>query len=283
MSGSLYLVALPIGNQGDITLRALDTLRTVDAIVAEDTRNTQRLLTLHEIQTPFFTSLYQGAEERRVDRILHALGEGKNLALVSDAGTPLISDPGYRLVRAATDADIPVIPIPGPTAAIAALTASGLPTDRFVFEGSMPRKRQGRAALLDRLEREPRTAVLYESPHRVEQTLEEIAKRFPDRPMAVGRELTKIHEEVIRGTASEILESLQVRGAVRGEFVLMIAGSEDTGEERDTERIEAVISHQLGLGVPGKAIANLLCLTFGLRRNEAYRMVQEAKRGNPEP
>ena len=278
MPGCLYLVALPIGHLGDTTHRAMDVLRSVDAIVAEDTRNTRHLLHHFDIRTPFFSSLYQGVEPRRIERILDALSEGKNLALVSDAGTPLISDPGFPLVRDAVEAGIRVVPVPGPTAAISALVASGLPTDRFVFEGSMPRKRQGRTELLERLRTEPRTIVLYESPHRIEQTLAEIAEALPTRPMVVARELTKIHEEFVRGTASEILSSLQARDVVRGEFALVISGCADLAQSHDDGASRAVTDRLLREDVPGKTIVEVLQLAFDLPRNEAYARVQEAKR-----
>jgi len=278
MPGCLYVVALPIGHLGDMTHRAIEVLRSVDAIVAEDTRNTRKILHHFDIQTPFFSSLYQGVEARRVDRILHALVEGKTLALVSDAGTPLISDPGFPLVRAAVDQDIRIIPVPGPTAAISALVASGLPTDRFVFEGSVPRRRQGRTELIERLRTEPRTIILYESPHRIEQTLTEFSEALPQRRMAVGREITKIHEEFVRGTPGEILSSLHVRDAVRGEFVLVVEGHQTSAETRDEAALQDVISRLLDENVSGKTIAEVIRVAFDVPRNEAYGLVQEAKR-----
>jgi len=278
MQGILYLVSLPIGHLGDITKRALETLENVDAIVAEDTRTTRRLLSHFGIQTPFFSSLYQGVETQRTERILAELSDGKTLALVSDAGTPLISDPGYPLVRAAVHAGVCIVPIPGPTAAISALVASGLPADRFLFEGSVPRKREGRAALFDRLDQEVRTVILYESSHRIERTLEEMAEHVPNRPMVVARELTKIHEEFVRGTAGEILASLRAREAFRGEFVLVVAGSERDSAATDEAPIQEMIERLLDEEVSGRGIVEILRLAFEMPRNDAYARVQDAKK-----
>jgi len=283
MPGCLYLVSLPIGHLGDMTHRAVEILRSADAIVAEDTRNTRKLLHHFDIQTPFFSSLYQGVESRRIEPILRALAEGKSLALVSDAGTPLISDPGFPLVRSAVEAGVRVVPIPGPTAAISALIASGLPTDRFVFEGSVPRKRQGRTELIGCLQTETRTVILYESPHRIEQTLKEFSEGLPDRAMVVARELTKIHEEFVRGTPSEILSSLQTRNAVRGEFVIVIRGCEPSSVAHDEDAMFQVVSRLIEEGVARRAIVDVLRTAFALSRNEAYALVQEAKRGFESP
>jgi 16S rRNA (cytidine1402-2'-O)-methyltransferase len=222
MSGSLYLVSLPIGNMEDITLRAIKTLRMVDLIVAEDTRNTRRVLARYRIRTPFTKSYYQGVEKARVDPLLSLLAEGKDLALVSDAGTPLISDPGYPLVRAAIEGGFIVIPVPGPTAAITALVASGLPADHFAFDGAIPRKAGERRAYFEKIRSERRTIIVYESPHRLPSTLETIAEVLPDRMLVLARELTKVHEEFLHGRAGEILEILKARGEVKGECVLLI-------------------------------------------------------------
>lgn len=281
MPGVLYLVALPIGNLADITHRALETLRSVDAILAEDTRNTKRLLRHFDVETPFFSSLYQGVEERRIERIVGFLDEGKSLALVSDAGTPLISDPGFPLVREAVARGIQIVPIPGATAAVAALIASGLPTDRFVFEGSVPRKREGRNSLLDRIEGEQRTVVVYESPHRITDTLRAIAERLPAHPMVVGRELTKIHEEFLRGTAGEILDCLEARDGIRGEFVLVISGCPESSDTYDAQAARMLASRLVREGVSGKTILELLTSVLSVPRNEAYALVQEARNDKP--
>ena len=225
MTGKLNLVALPIGNLEDITIRAIRILRSVDGILAEDTRTTKRVLDRYRVDTPFFSSLFQGGEHQRIAWLLRELRAGKDLALVSDAGMPLISDPGYPLVRGAISEGVPVIPIPGPSAAIAGLVASGMPPDRFCFEGAVPRKASERRSLFERLRDEPRTTVLFESPHRLLPTLRVLAEVLPDRAITVARELTKRHEEFLRGSPEEVLEALGSRDRVRGECVLVLAGS----------------------------------------------------------
>ncbi len=272
MSGKLYLVALPIGNLEDITIRAIRILRSVDGILAEDTRITKRVLDRYRIETPFFSSLFQGGERHRIAWLLGELRTGKDLALVSDAGTPLISDPGYPLVRAAISEGVPVIPIPGPSAAIAGLTASGMPPDRFCFEGAVPRKPGERRALFERLRGEPRTIVLFESPHRLIPTLRELSGVLPDRPITVARELTKRHEEFLRGTPGEVLEALASRDNVKGECVLVLAGSA-TVAEPDRERVRQVLPLLRKAGLDNKTILRVLVAGFGLTRNAAYALV----------
>lgn len=276
MPGTLYLVSLPIGNLNDITLRAIQCLRKVDLIVAEDTRHTHRILSRYRIRTSFSLSLYQGVEEERVEPCLSLLREGKNLALVSDAGTPLVSDPGYPLVRAAVDAGIPVVPIPGATALVAALVASGLPTDRFVFDGAVPRKEGERSSYVATLQNEQRTVIVYESPHRLLATLQAIAGALPERRIVVARELTKVHEELLRGTASELLEVLSARGDVKGEIVLLVAGSERPSRGADASRAEEVLFLLEAEGLSKTACARILTQILGLPRNEAYRLVHHA-------
>jgi len=231
--GVLYLVATPIGNLEDITFRAIRILKEVDLIIAEDTRRTRLLLQHYGIQANFGPSLYEGADERRVDEFIEQLHGGAKIALVSDAGTPLIQDPGYPLVRSAVDAGIQVIAIPGPTALITALVASGLPTDHFIFDG-VPSKKDGRRRVyFQSLMQEARTVVLYESPHRILKTLETVAQLLPDRPLVLCRELTKIHEEVLRGPAAMILHELQSRPSIKGEMVLIIAGKPRKNPDRE--------------------------------------------------
>lgn len=276
MPGTLYLVSLPIGNLNDITLRAIQCLRKVDLIVAEDTRHTHRILSRYRIRTSFSWSLYQGVEEERVEPCLSLLREGKNLALVSDAGTPLVSDPGYPLVRAAVDAGIPVVPIPGATALVAALVASGLPTDRFVFDGAVPRKEGERSSYVATLQNEQRTVIVYESPHRLLATLQAIAGALPERRIVVARELTKVHEELLRGTASELLEVLSARGDVKGEIVLLVAGSERPSRGAEASRAEEALLLLEAEGLSKTACARILTQILGLPRNEAYRLVHHA-------
>jgi len=276
MPGTLYLVSLPIGNLNDITLRAIQCLRKVDLIVAEDTRHTHRILSRYRIRTSFSLSLYQGVEEERVEPCLSLLREGKNLALVSDAGTPLVSDPGYPLVRAAVDAGIPVVPIPGATALVAALVASGLPTDRFVFDGAVPRKEGERSSYVAALQNEQRTVIVYESPHRLLATLQAIAGALPERRIVVARELTKVHEELLRGTASELLEVLSARGDVKGEIVLLVAGSERPSRGAEASRAEEALLLLEAEGLSKTACARILTQILGLPRNEAYRLAHHA-------
>lgn len=221
--GRLYIVSTPIGNLEDITLRALRILKEADLVCAEDTRVTGRLLAHYQIKNTLL-SYHSYNEAARIPQILNHLNEGRRIALVSDAGTPGISDPAHKLVKAAISAGIPVEPLPGPTASIAALVASGLPTDRFVFEGFLPRKK-GRQTRLKFLSEEPGTIILYESAPRIQKTIEDIVKNFGNRYIVISRELTKKFEEFIRGYAGEVLQELKNR-RLKGEIVLLIAGTE---------------------------------------------------------
>jgi len=223
LSGKLFVIATPIGNMEDITLRALRVLSEVSLVACEDTRRTRKLLAHHRLRTPEMVSYYEGNEQARTPELLGALESGRDVALVSDSGTPGVSDPGYRLVHAAARQGITVIPIPGPSAAVAGLVISGLPTDRFVFEGFLPRKKGARASRIKELARETRTLVIYESVHRIDRTLAELCEVMGDREAALCRELTKEHEEVLRGTLSAIAG---VGFARRGEFVMVIRGCE---------------------------------------------------------
>lgn len=218
----LYIVATPIGNLEDITLRAIRTLKEVDYIAAEDTRHVQILLQKYEIQKPT-VSFHAWSDERKLSQLLGILQEGKSIALVSDAGTPGISDPGYVLVKAAIEAGIKVVPIPGPSAVITALSASGLPTHQFLYLGFLPMKK-GRQTMLETFREEKRTIIFYESPHRLLKTLTEFSQKFPGRPMVVARELTKIYEEFFRGTTEEALAYFQNK-TPKGEFVLMLGAA----------------------------------------------------------
>ena len=210
MAGVLYVVATPIGNLEDITLRALRILKEVDLIAAEDTRHTRKLLTHYGISTPL-TSYYDQIESEKAPALIAQLQAGKNIALVSDAGTPGISDPGYRLIKGAWEAGVTVVPIPGASTLTALLSVGGLPTDRFVFEGFLPAKQGQRQKALERLKQEERTLVFFESPHRLLDTLEDLEQMLGDREIVVGRELTKMFEELRRGHVSEIRRLLQER------------------------------------------------------------------------
>ena len=219
--GILYIVATPIGNLKDITLRAIETLKNVDLIAAEDTRHTKNLLTHYNIQKPL-TSYFEHNQVKKTDYIIDELKHGKSVALVSDAGTPGISDPGFVVIRQAIKEGIKVEAIPGPSALICGLVLSGLPTDRFVFEGFLPPKGAARRKKLEALKEEQRTIIFYESPHRVLKTLADIADILPDASLACVREATKMFEETIRGTAQEVLAHFKPENT-RGEFVLILS------------------------------------------------------------
>ncbi len=228
--GVLYIVSTPIGNLEDITLRALRILKEVDLIAAEDTRRTFLLLKHFGIQTPL-TSYFEGNELKKREFILSRLNQGDQVALVSEAGTPGISDPGYRLIRLAIEHSIPVVPIPGPSAVITALSVSGLPTDAFLFKGFLPNKAKKRRQLLEQLVEIRETLIFYESPHRLSETLKDIFETLGDREIALTRELTKVYEEVLRGKLSEVIPHLSEK-KLKGEITLVIAGrTRKRGEE----------------------------------------------------
>jgi 16S rRNA (cytidine1402-2'-O)-methyltransferase len=224
MSGRLYIVGTPIGNLGDLSERAKETLGSVDLVAAEDTRRTGRLLA-HIGSKTRMVSLFEGNEAQRIDEVLDRLREGDTVALVSDAGMPAISDPGFRLLRAAVRAGVEVNVVPGPSAVTAALVVSGLPTDRWVFEGFLPRRAGDRRRRLRALAHDPRTVVVFESPLRVVTLLRDVVVELGDRRAALARELTKLHEEVVRGRVSEVLASV-LDSEPRGEIVLVLEGAE---------------------------------------------------------
>jgi 16S rRNA (cytidine1402-2'-O)-methyltransferase len=226
--GTLYLVATPIGNLDDITYRAVKVLASVDLIAAEDTRKTKILLDHYSISKPMI-SYFSYNERHRTPQLMEKLLQGQSIALVSDAGTPGISDPAYHIVHSALASNIPVIPIPGPSAFVSALIVSGLPTDRFVFEGFLPVKK-GRKTKLGLLRTEYRTVILYESPHRVLKTLEEIKSVFGERKVVVARELTKKFEEIVRGSISSVLELMKSKPA-RGEYVIVVEGYDESDDD----------------------------------------------------
>ncbi len=272
MPGVLYLCATPIGNLQDITLRALQILKEADVIVAEDTRRTRKLLSHYGIPTPLSASLYQGVEEERVEGVLALLRAGKKVALVSDAGTPLISDPGFPLVRACIREGIPVVPIPGPSAVLAALVGSGLPTDRFLFAGYPPRKTGERRRWLSELLSIPATVIFFESPHRLISTLKILAELDPERPTVVARELTKIHEEFVRGTSAQVLAEFQSRGKVLGECVVLVGPPSKTIAP-DEKEIFATYEALLAQGLASKEAIKETARALGLPKREVYRIL----------
>lgn len=267
-TGKLYICATPIGNLEDITLRALRILKEADLIIAEDTRRSRLLLKHYNITTPFDWSYYQGVEEQRAEAIVKKLKEGKNIALICDAGTPLISDPGYPLVRRAIEAGVPVISIPGPTALITALVASGIPANSFIFDGVPPKKEKSKREYFQKLKNEERTVVLYESPHRIISTLKLMAELLGERDIALCRELTKLHEEILRGTPAQILKILEERGQVKGEITLVLKGasSEELKAEKRKEYQQLTIEEQ---------VKNLI--TEGLDKMEAIKRVAKLR------
>ena len=267
MSGTLYIVATPIGNLEDMTYRAVRTLGEVDLIAAEDTRHSLKLLNHFNISKPL-TSYFDHNQQFKGERILHALRQGKSVALISDAGTPCVSDPGYHLVRDAVAEGIAVIPIPGSSAAIAAISVSGLPSDTFTFAGFPPSRQGKRRNFLAKATDLPGTLVLYEAPHRLEETLQDIQFVFGERQIVVARELTKIFEECIRGTVSEVM-TIVAQGKVRGEVVVLIAPGEPVQEEAEPlDRTLQRLLFEEGLSV--KDAARKAAEITGVSRNDAY-------------
>jgi len=272
VSGTLYIVATPIGNLEDITARAIRILGEVDLIACEDTRQTRKLLNRYGIAKPL-VSYHEHNEQARSSDLLRELEAGKSVALVSDAGTPLIADPGYRLVEQARHKGILVSPLPGPSALLAALSASGLPTDSFSFHGFLPPKRGQRRTFLEDLRPFQATLVFYETPHRILEALEDIGEILGPRPVVLARELTKIHEEFLRGTPSEIRELLAKRPSVKGEITLMV-GKGETSQVDDTPLAEAV-EKLVESGLPRMEALKIIARQRGLSKREVYKRLNE--------
>ena len=270
VTGTLYIVATPIGNLEDITLRALRVLREVDWIACEDTRQTRKLLEHFGIAKPT-VSYHEHNESERAAELVEKLAGGGSGALVSDAGTPLVSDPGYRLVQAAIVAAVPVVPIPGPSATLGALSAAGLPTDAFRFCGFLPPKSSQRRKILEHVKPETGTLIFYETPHRILEALEDVAAVMGTRPVVIARELTKLHEEFLRGTAAEVRAELASRPSVKGEITLLI-GKADTVEADDTPIEEAVRAAELQ-GLPRMEAIKHVARQRGLSKREVYRLI----------
>ncbi len=278
---ALYVVATPIGNLEDITLRALRILKEVELIACEDTRQTQKLLNHYNISTRTI-SYHEHNEMTRASELVHQMQHGASVALVTDAGMPGISDPGFRLISLAIRHQLPVVPIPGASAFLSALVASGLPTDSFRFSGFLPAKRGERRAELAAIKLSPRTQVFYEAPHRVVAALEDVVEVLgPDRPIVIAREVTKLHEEFLRGKVSEVLETLKSRDAVKGEITLLIGKAEEADLPAATssrvsirERIEQIIAEEK---VDEKAALKKVAKERGISKSEAYRELQRSK------
>ena len=274
MTGVLYIVATPIGNLEDITLRALRVLKEVDLIAAEDTRHTRILLSHYDIRTPL-TSYHEHNERTKAQPLVERLLGGENIALVSDAGTPAISDPGYRLVVDAIHAGIRVIPLPGAAALAAALSAGGLPTDRFAFEGFLPAKKQERRARLQELKNDARTLVFYEAPHRLNESLQDMQQIIGERQIAIGRELSKVHEEFLRGTVSEVMARFAER-EVKGEITIVVHGCTDecqVSEENIGTEIRRLIDEGMGM----KEISELLGERYHVSKRQIYQLALKLK------
>lgn len=267
MSGTLYIVATPIGNLEDMTYRAVRILGEVDLIAAEDTRHSLKLLNHFGISKPL-TSYFDHNQQFKGERILDALRQGKSVALISDAGTPCVSDPGFNLVRDAVAGNIPVIAVPGACAAIAALSGSGLPSDSFSFAGFPPSRQGRRRAFLENLALLPGTLILYEAPHRLEDTLSDIREVMGERQVVVARELTKIYEEFIRGTVTEVMAGV-AHGKARGEVVILIAAGEKVLQP--AEPLDVVLQNLLSReGLSLKDAAKKAAGMTGCSRSEAY-------------
>jgi 16S rRNA (cytidine1402-2'-O)-methyltransferase len=281
---ALYLVATPIGNLEDITLRALRVLKEVDVIACEDTRQTQKLLNHYAIATRT-TSYHEHNEMTRASELVKEMQEGASVALVTDAGMPGISDPGYRLITLAIRHHVPVVPVPGASAFLAALVASGLPTDSFRFSGFLPAKRGERRTVLEAIKNSPRTQVFYEAPHRIVETLTDVVEVLgAERHVVIAREVTKMHEEFLRGSAGELRETLKAREAVKGEITLLIGKAEasDARVGADAfvrpsvrERVKQLISEEK---LDEKAALKKVAKERGVSKSEAYREMQRRNR-----
>jgi 16S rRNA (cytidine1402-2'-O)-methyltransferase len=269
MPGILYIVATPIGNLEDITLRAIRTLKEADVIAAEDTRHTQVLLKHFAINTPL-TSFHEHNERAKTAQLVTRLERGESIALVSDAGTPAISDPGYRLVVAAIGAGIRVIPIAGPSALIAALSAAGLPTDGFDFRGFLPARKQERRSKLQELRDGRYTMVFYETPHRLQESLDDVREILGDRRMVLAREVTKLHEEFLRGRISEVISEVS-RREIRGEMTLVIEGCSDSNAASEEALVDE-IDKLKGEGMRIKEIAEIIGEKYGYSKRAIYRL-----------
>ena len=280
LASALYLVGTPIGNLEDITLRALRVLREADVIACEDTRQTQKLLNHYEISTPTI-SYHDHNEMTRAPELIVRMEDGESIALVTDAGMPGISDPGYRLIALAIRHHIPVVPIPGASAFLSALVASGLPGETFRFGGFLPSKTGQRRKALEAIRESPRTQIFYEAPHRILETLKDIVDVLgPSRHIVIAREVTKLHEEFIRGTAAHVLVEAESRGELKGEITLLIAHAEPgqpaapANKDGVRERLEAIMKDE---SLDEKSALKRVAKEMGISKSEAYRELQRTR------
>ncbi|MFP4158901.1 MAG: 16S rRNA (cytidine(1402)-2'-O)-methyltransferase [Desulfobacterales bacterium] len=281
--GVLYVVATPLGNPGDITYRAVEVLKTADLVAAEDTRNTGRLFSFYGITTPLI-SCHEHNEEERAQQLSEKLSTGASLALVSDAGTPSVSDPGYRVVLAALKAGIRVVPIPGPSAPVTALSVSGLPSDKFFFAGFLPRKKGRREKIVSRLEGAGETLIFYESPRRLAALLDTLYQHLGDRQAMIAREVTKSHEEFIRGSLAELIREVKQRSSIKGEVTVLVSGkSADPGvEDSITDDLQSEIETAVSRGnlSPSRLAADL-ARKYGVRKSNVYRIILDFQNRKP--
>lgn len=276
-TGTLYVVATPIGNLDDLSFRAVRVLREVKVIACEDTRHTRLLLQRHAIATPL-VSYHEHNEKTRTPELVRRLQAGDAVALVSDAGTPLLSDPGYVLIREAIAAGVPVVPIPGPSAITTALSVAGLPTDRFVFLGFLPRKASERRRALDAVATIPWTLVIFEAPTRAQATLQQLRATLGDRPAAIIREATKHFEEVLRGSLAEVLRQVQTR-SLRGEVTLLVGGAPVAARAGGDPRKD--LKKLLAKGMPPTEAARQVAKAHGLPRRAVYDLAVDLRREHP--
>lgn len=270
MSSKLYIVSTPIGNLEDITLRALNVLKQVDLIACEDTRTTKKLLSRYQILKPL-TSYHEHNEIEKAKELLSMLQEGHSIALVTDAGTPGVSDPGYRIVKLASENGVQIFSVPGPSAAIAALSISGLPTSGFTFLGFPPKQKKRLIEYLERIKDYPETLVFYESPRRVIKTLESMAEVFGERNASLGREITKMYEETLRGTLSEIVTTLKSKDNLKGEFTLVIEGNSQDKGEFDSDTIDDLLLYFKKEGVSLKDAVKQVAVDSGVSKSKIYK------------
>ena len=270
MSSKLYIVSTPIGNLEDITLRALNTLKEVDLIACEDTRTSKNLLSRYQIQKPL-TSYHEHNEIEKAEELLSLLQEGKSIALITDAGTPGVSDPGYRIIKLASENGVPVLSVPGASASIAALSISGLPTSSFTFLGFPPKQNKRLIEYLERIKDYPETLIFYESPKRVIKTITVMIEVLGDRNASISREITKMYEETLRGLLSDILTNLDSRDSLKGEFVLVVEGNSQDKPDFDSETIDELLHYLKKEGHSLKDAVKQVVADSGVSKSKIYK------------